>query len=64
MKILIVGITICIAVLLFYLFHQLIQTIQKIEGQKYEYPRLMRKAKYLIMTIMFFSIVYGTLWRV
>ncbi len=64
MKILIVGITICIAVLLFYLFHQLIQTIQKIAGQKYEYPRLMRKAKTLIITLMFLSIVYGMLWRV
>ena len=64
MKTLIVGITICIAVLLFYLFHQLIQTIQKIEGQKYEYPRLMRKAKSLIMTLMFLSMVYGMLWRI
>lgn len=64
MKTLIVGITICIAVLLFYLFHKLIQTIQKISGQKYEYPRLMRKAKTLIITIMLLSIVYGTLWRV
>ena len=64
MKILIVGITICIAVLLFYLFHQLIQTIQKISGQKYEYPRLMRKAKTLIITLMFLSIVYGMLWRI
>jgi uncharacterized Tic20 family protein len=64
MKILIVGITICIAVLLFYLFHQLIQTIQKIQGQKYEYPRLMRKAKSLIITLMLLSIVFGMLWRI
>lgn len=64
MKILIIGITICIAVLLFYLFHKLIQTIQKIEGRKYEYPRLMRKAKSLIITLMFLSMVYGMLWRI
>ena len=64
MKILIIGITICIAVLLFYLFHKLIQTIQKIAGQKFEYPRLMRKAKSLIMTLMFLSIIFGMLWRI
>jgi uncharacterized Tic20 family protein len=64
MKILIVGITICIAVLLFYLFHQLIQTIQIIQGQKYEYPRLMRKTKSLIITLMLLSIVFGMLWRI
>jgi uncharacterized Tic20 family protein len=64
MKILIVGITICIAVLLFYLFHQLIQTIQIIQGQKYEYPKLMRKTKSLIITLMLLSIVFGMLWRI
>jgi uncharacterized Tic20 family protein len=64
MKILIVGITICIAVLLFYLFHRLIQTIQKIQGQKYEYPKLMRKTKTLIITLMLLSIVFGMLWRI